>query len=118
MKYYEKYLMKFGGRFANELKLETSDITEDFNAFSIMVLSYSNKKYVPYNQSSIEGKFLEKLFKKTASRREDFRLLRANMFAIIRKLSLHIGDCFVKKGLIEDRDDIFFLDIDSDLLLF
>ena len=113
MKYYEKYLMKFGGRFANELKLETSDITEDFNAFSIMILSYSNKKYVPYNQSPIEGKFLEKLFKKTASRREDFRLLRANMFAIIRKLSLHIGDYFVKKGLLEDRDDIFFLDIDS-----
>ncbi len=40
MKYYEKYLMKFGGRFANELKLETSDINEDFNSFSIMILSY------------------------------------------------------------------------------
>ena len=111
--HYEKYLMKFGGRFANELKLETKNITEDFNAFSTMILSYSNRKYEPENQSSTNGKFLEKLFKKTASRREDFRLLRANMFAIIRKLCLHIGNCFVEKGLIKNKNDIFFLDIDS-----
>ena len=112
-KYYEEYLMKFGGRFANELKLETSDITEDFNAFSMMILSYSKRKYGLVNQSPIEGNFLEKLFKKTASRREDFRLLRANMFAIIRKLCLHIGDCYAKKGFIKNKDDIFFLDIDN-----
>ena len=111
--YYNEYLMKFGGRFANELKLETSDIIEDFSAFSTMILSYSKRKYDPFNQSPIEGKFLEKLFKKTASRREDFRLLRANMFAIIRKLCLHIGDCFVEKGLIENKNDVFFLDIGS-----
>ena len=43
-KYYDEYLMKFGGRFANELKLETSDITEDFNAFSTMILLYSKRK--------------------------------------------------------------------------
>ena len=111
--YYNEYLMKFGGRFANELKLETNDIIEDFSAFSTMILSYSKRKYDPVNQSHIEGKFLEKLFKKTASRREDFRLLRANMFAIIRKLCLHIGDCFVEKGLIENKNDVFFLDIGS-----
>jgi len=111
-KHYEKYLIKFGGRFANELKLETSDINENFGAFSSLVLSYEYKKPGPENSTSIKGNYMEKLFKKFASRREDFRLLRANMFAIIRKLSLRVGDCFVDRGLIRNRDDVFFIDID------
>ena len=110
---YENYLKKFGGRFANELKLETNDINEDFDTFSDLVLAYSKKEINSKVKRCIEGSYLEILFKKFASRREDFRLLRANMFAIMRKLSMRIGNCYYKEGFIDEKEDVFFLDLED-----
>ena len=110
---YEEYLKKFGGRFANELKLETSDINEDFNNFSNLILTYNSLKTEYQATPMSSDTYVEKLFKKFASRREDFRLMRANMFAIIRKLALRIGECFEQKGLLLNRDDVFFLDFND-----
>ena len=112
-KQYFDYLQSYGGRFANELKLETPDINEDFETFSDLVLAYASKKTELSDRQPNNGNYLENLFKKFATRREEFRLLRANMFAIIRRLVLRIADQWVEKGYIQDRNDIFFMDWDE-----
>jgi len=112
-KQYFDYLQSYGGRFANELKLETPDINEDFETFSDLVLAYASKKTELSDRQPDNGDYLENLFKKFATRREEFRLLRANMFAIIRRLVLRIADQWVEKGYIQDRNDIFFMDWDA-----
>ena len=109
-KQYIDYLELYGGRFANELKLETPDINEDFGTFSDLVLAYASKKTKNLVRKPNNDNYLEKLFKKFATRREEFRLLRANMFAIIRRLVLRIADQWVAEGYIKDRNDIFFMD--------
>ena len=112
-KLFDSYINKFGGRFANESKLETSDINEDFESLSKLLLTYStmNTHFKGSNNSS--ENYLESLFKKFASRREDFRLLRANMFGVFRKLSISIGNEYLKKGKIKNCDDIFYLDFED-----
>ena len=88
-KLFDSYINKFGGRFANESKLETSDINEDFESLSKLLLTYStmNTHFKGSNNSS--ENYLESLFKKFASRREDFRLLRANMFEFLEIINKH-----------------------------
>ena len=43
-KQYIDYLESYGGRFANELKLETPDINEDFGTYTDLVLTYASMK--------------------------------------------------------------------------
>lgn len=117
--YYEKY----GGRFANELKLESTDLQEDFKKFAQIINLYSNPISHPANASScsLPGGMLKKnlmglvlkKFKKYSSQREELRLLRSNSFAIVRKLFSRVGEVFVDKGIINKKDDIFYLQIDE-----
>ena len=119
--YYEKY----GGRFANELKLESTDLQEDFNKFAQIVNLYSN----PVSHIHVQNKQLQELsgnfmkrnlmkivlkkFKKYSAQREELRLLRSNSFAIVRKLFTRVGVVFVDKKIIDDKDSIFYLHIDE-----
>ena len=112
-KLFNSYINKFGGRFANESKLETRDINEDFDSLSDLLLTYSTMNTNLKESANKSETFFEGLFKKFASRREDFRLLRANMFGVFRKLSISIGKEYVKKGLIKNSDDIFYLDFED-----
>lgn len=114
----EIYMNTFGGRFANELKLESKGIDEDRSKLlSVLKLyhtcstsSHGDKQSVNTAQSmGFRKRFILNKFKKYASQREEFRLLRSNTFAMARKLFRRLGDIFVAEELVDALDDIFYL---------
>lgn len=122
--YYEQYLEKFGGRFANELKLETVGIDEDIKKFMTVLLVY--KSYVAKNVAqdtpeSIELPIFKKIlfkyslkkFKKYASQREDFRLFRSNMFSITRSVFRRVGVLLEEQGILKHSDDVFYMFVEE-----
>ncbi len=114
----ETYMYTFGGRFANELKLESKGIDEDSSKLlSVIKLYHSYGTRVLANKQSadrplslcLKKKFILNKFKKYASQREEFRLLRSNTFAMARKLFRRIGNIFVTENILNSTDDIFYL---------
>lgn len=121
---YEQYLEKFGGRFANELKLETVGLDEDVQKMMTVLQAYAS--YIPKPEKENEQKefqlsFFKKIlfahslkqFKKYASQREDFRLYRSNMFSITRSIFRRVGRLLVEQGILESADDIFYVTVDE-----
>ena len=107
---YRDYILNYGGRFANELKLETPDLEDNFSQFAKAILQFD--KWRPTENSTSEfpkGKAL-KIFHRFAERREVFRLYRANMFALVRKLVWRLGELETEGGALQKADDIFYLD--------
>jgi len=119
----EQYFLKYGGRFANELKLESNDVENDFEKFSVMIELYSKAQTTKphkfkykrdYNlYKNLFGMFVLRKFKKYSSQREELRLLRSNAFAIIRKLFNRVGDIYHQDNILEDKKDIFYLKIEE-----
>ena len=119
-----RYLDTFGGRFANELKLETIGLDEDTEKLLRVLAAFA--RYTPPVQSDEDAvridlpfhrKILFKLilskFKKYAAQREVFRLLRSNMFAITRSIVRRAGRLLAAEGLLEHHDDVFYLPIEE-----
>lgn len=108
---YEAYMQQFGGRFANELKLESSDISTDFRAFAKLVKMYwSGSATYSVVQPQPAKSWLVKVFRRFASRRERFRLYRAMFFAVVRRLVLRLGDLAVAAGYLKTNTEIFWLE--------
>lgn len=121
---YEQYLEQFGGRFANELKLETVGIDEDTRKFMTVLRAYQT--YTP-NQverrevkvvslpfpKSVLFKYTLKKFKKYASQREDFRLFRSNMFSITRSVFRRVGVILEDQEVLKHADDVLYLSVDE-----
>ena len=121
---YEQYLEKFGGRFANELKLETVGIDEDIRKFMTVLRAYET--YTPKQVERSEVKavslpFLKnilfkhslKKFKKYASQREDFRLFRSNMFSITRSIFRRVGVLLADQNMLKHADDVFYMSVEE-----
>jgi rifampicin phosphotransferase len=121
---YEQYLEEFGGRFANELKLETVGIDEDTRKFMTVLRAYEN--YTPKQVEKLEVKPLSlpffkniifkhslKRFKKYASQREDFRLFRSNMFSITRSIFRRVGVLLEEHTMLKHADDVFYMSVDE-----
>ena len=109
------YFLEFGGRFANELKLESPDLEEDYTQLFHILNQYQN---IDFNTSkSIHNKksksWILKQFKKYATQREEFRLLRSNSFSLVRKLFNRIGEVFQEENRIENTEDIYYLEIEE-----
>ncbi len=118
----DTYLIKFGGRFANELKLESVGVDEDATKLLSVLKVYSMYESKIYaSQTDMDLPFLRKVlvrlllrkFKKYASRREEFRLLRSNTFAIIRRLFRHMGDILAGEGILANANDVFYLQLNE-----
>uniref|UniRef100_A0A7C4UAZ1 Phosphoenolpyruvate synthase n=1 Tax=candidate division WOR-3 bacterium TaxID=2052148 RepID=A0A7C4UAZ1_UNCW3 len=128
------FINKYGNRSCNELKLEVSNVKEEpkklFNIIKNMierdpinlpkknqkrdgyknVISKIYKKPFPFNLIHlIIFKFLLTKTEMFIRYRENQRLQRSNIFGAVRDLFLRIGEEFSKIGIIERRDDIFFL---------
>jgi pyruvate,water dikinase len=125
---YQRYLEVFGGRFANELKLETVGIDEDTGKFLNVVRNYasftaSNASRLQYTMPALP--LLKRLafrhflgrFRKQASEREICRLLRSNMFSIARKLFRRMGAILVEAGALGTIEDVFYLEVEELLAL-
>lgn len=115
----QNYFESYGGRFANELKLESVDIEDDITKLFELLRIYASKderlyEYTEKNDSIYSGiltNYKIRQFKKHAKWREKFRLYRSNVFSIVRKIFNHIGDLHYKKNLIDKPEDIFYLNL-------
>ena len=117
-----EYMDNFGGRFANELKLESMGIDEDRSKLLSVLKLYSEyesrvgstKQFnPPLIVSGFKKKFVLSKFRKYASRREEFRLLRSNTFAMARKLFRRMGYILHTEHSLDSEDDIFYLTLDE-----
>jgi pyruvate,water dikinase len=115
----ETYFEEYGGRYANELKLESKDIEEDPAGLFELIKLYSglensadNRADQSFRLSMMKRYFIRK-FQKYASAREEMRLLRSNGFSMMRKLINRIGDLFEQEGKITRSEDIFYLYLDE-----
>ncbi len=113
------YFEEFGGRFANELKLESADIEEDYFKFYHLIKLYGNLELnqknetdSAINESAINTWLINK-FRKYAARREEMRLLRSNGFSLVRRLFNQLGSIYAKRELLAAESDIFFLKLDE-----
>jgi len=116
------YLNKYGGRFANELKLETPDLDSDPRYIVQLLLLYKNQAELTYEEPrKIELPFfkqtllnyLSKKSKHYLRNREELRLLRSQAFAVTRKLFTSIGKNLANKKIIQEYSDIFYLNLDE-----
>ncbi|KKQ58124.1 MAG: Pyruvate phosphate dikinase PEP/pyruvate-binding protein [Candidatus Levybacteria bacterium GW2011_GWB1_41_21] len=116
------YLHAFGGRFANELKLESIGVDEDTKKLFAVLKAYRN--YIPRPTitnfdpplplfKKIIAKIVLRKFKKYAARREEFRLLRSNTFAMVRRLFRQMGALLAEKKILNHPDDIFYLHLEE-----
>ena len=122
----QNYLKEYGGRFANELKLETEDLDTNPEYIIKLLLLYSKSGLtINHNKNppiksmklSLTRKvYLNYLLKKIkfyARQREEMRLLRAQSFSIARKIFFEIGKRFRGRGNLKNAEDIFYLEIDE-----
>jgi len=115
----ETYYSEYGGRFANELKLESADIEEDFDKLTGLLKLYKDKEFKPDVRTTIKNidspyiRFLVRRFRKYAAQRESMRLLRSNGFSLVRKLFKKIGIIYLKGGRIGAPEDIFYLTVEE-----
>src|SRR3989344_3350356 len=121
----EIYMNKYGGRFANELRLETEDF--DTNPeYIIKLLNLYKDKNIGSNKEGVEKdnkkinlsfsqrlklNYLIKKIKDYTRRREELRLFRSQSFSLARKLFTNIGKNFQDQGVLENWKDIFYLEV-------
>ncbi len=122
--YYLTYLRLFGGRFANELKLETVGMDEDVTKCMTVLQAYEayaaptvaehagDVVPLPYFKRLFCG-FALKKFKKYAARREVFRLYRSNMFSIARRIFRRAGVLMEEQGILKEAQDVFYLSVEE-----
>ena len=121
-----EYLHSFGGRFANELKLESIGVDEDTTKLFSVLKAYrsyepkpvvsSEKLKLPFFKKFIVQIVLSK-FIGHASLREEFRLLRSNTFGMTRRLFRRMGVILTENGVIENVDEVFYLQMEELLSL-
>ncbi|MGH2611778.1 MAG: PEP/pyruvate-binding domain-containing protein [Rhabdochlamydiaceae bacterium] len=120
----QAYLVMFGVRFANELKLESVGVDEDTSKLFAVLKAYSQYKpefyaheienTLPFFKKTLSYFILRK-FKKYAQRREEFRLLRSNTFGIVRTLFRRMGVLLAEQGVIAEEKDVFYLHTEETL---
>jgi len=115
------YTNIYGGRFANELKLEAQDLDSDPEYLAELLYSYYKmRKFVApttklksNNHNSFLLKFLSKKAKHYLKNREELRLLRSQAFSYTRKLFIVIGKLFCDTKRIDKSEDIFYLTLNE-----
>ncbi|MDP2720940.1 MAG: PEP/pyruvate-binding domain-containing protein [bacterium] len=114
----DAYLLTFGGRFANELKLESIGVDEDKTKLFSVLRVYSNYNSKEYGKEkplklTLQKKLLVGIvlsrFKKYSSQREEFRLLRSNAFGMTRGLFRHMGALLLEREVLKNIEDVFYL---------
>lgn len=114
----DEYFETYGGRFANELKLESADISEDHSKLMAILQLYS--QYESHGGSVREKSTLKpdrftawalKRFKKYAAQRETLRLLRSNCFGVVRQIFNRMGSILHGMDIVEEPNDIYYLEL-------
>jgi len=114
----ENYLNKYGGRFANELKLESPDLYSNPEYLIKLIFAYSKSEISNINQNinnkkSFRVNYLTNKIRYYTKRREELRLLRAQSFGVARRLFKEIGHKLKDQGIINEWQDIFYMEVDE-----
>ena len=113
----EDYILTYGPRVRDELKLETTTMIEDPLMLYQMLkenLSYEHKSAV-YNNTQVPKK-IKKLTEKTKKfikNRERLRLKRTYIYSVVRNIFLGFGRNLAAEGRINEARDVFYLTKDE-----
>lgn len=111
----DAYFIEFGGRFANELKLESPDIEEDKAKFFDMIRNYSSFNIKSNKAEKVKLKLLDlwilRKFKMYASQREEMRLLRSNGFSLVRRIFNQLEQIYLSTNKLNKKGDIYYLSL-------
>ncbi|MBU0628437.1 MAG: hypothetical protein KKC75_04555 [Nanoarchaeota archaeon] len=106
------YLSKYGGRFANELKLESEDLDSNPAYIVKLLCLYAKaKKRIQNAEKQTHQGYILSRAKHYLRHREELRLLRSQAFSYIRKIFQEIGIKLQKQGLLGNWKDIFYLEV-------
>ena len=132
-----EYLDKFADRCLEELKLETLTLRDDPSNLYSSIATFARRLKVAEvedvderkNRETAEKKVREKLRYKpidkakfkfilknarfTVKNRENLRFERTRLFGRVRNLFLRIGYILASMNVIEDKRDIFYLEVDE-----
>jgi rifampicin phosphotransferase len=125
----ENYLMAFGARMPNELKLESETLTENPENLIIILrkivrtggLPEEYKKDTSQDDLFKEIGFFKKIFLKwllrwagnSIRRREESRFYRTLIFGYVRQIFQKIGKKLTWQKIIENERDIFYFSIEE-----
>lgn len=112
------YLETYGGRFANELKLEAPDLDTDPAYLAQLLYSYyiqppKNATITQRYPSSLLLSFYAAKSKHYLKNREELRLLRSQAFSFTRKLFITIGKKLAQQHQIHTSQDVFYLQLEE-----
>ena len=125
----EMYLKRFGDRCFNELKLESRTLNDNpapllRNIGFMASAPKQNKAEIETSNSKLQIAqlpFLKRLiFTFVAAQaierirwRENLRFERTRLFGLVRKIFLELGGRFSEQGVLIEREDIFFLEVEE-----
>jgi phosphohistidine swiveling domain-containing protein len=108
------YFSVFGGRFPNELKLESPSPMDDFSALSNAIQEIASSPLLSKGpQAHQKLPWGIKQLQRYIKQREAFRLLRSTAFGWLRRILLQAGVNAAKADHIQEPDDIFYLKIEE-----
>ncbi len=109
----KEYILTFGARVMDELKLETVTMIEDETLLYSLIKSNLNTEFkVPeYENVAVPKKLkgLSEKAKKYMRMRERLRLYRTYLYSVVRNIFLNFGENYRKDGKLENQRDIFYL---------
>jgi pyruvate,water dikinase len=130
-----QHLERYGDRTFKELKLETPRLDEDPPRLLPMLRSYlaagvsreAMEERERRTRQEAEARVRRQLrpdhlalfwlvLQRTRAfvkHRENMRLARTRAFGIVRRIFLRIGDAFAQRGILGQRDDIFYLGVEE-----
>lgn len=106
----KEYLDKYWHRFWDELKLESPDITERLEDFDILIKKY---KDITFNDNIDNKNKISNFLLKYIKNREKFRLYRSKNFSVARKIFLSIWEKFTREKILQNKDEIFNLNVNE-----
>jgi len=108
------YFSVFGGRFPNELKLESPSPMDDFSALSNAIQEIASSPLLSKGpQAHQQLPWGIKQLQRYIKQREAFRLLRSTAFGWLRRILLQAGINAAKADHIQEPEDIFYLKIEE-----
>jgi pyruvate,water dikinase len=133
---FQRFIDLYGFRCINELKLESTDLHEDPTFALDAIINFVRMKNTSVDEiiereketvkkaekiieENIKGlklvvfRFVVKQARTSVKDREDLRLLRTNIFGIIRRIFKSLGHRLFDLKLIEHPMDVFYLTIDE-----
>ncbi len=122
---YEEYIRLYGDRYLEELKLESKTFRTDPSLLDQKIAEYARdtkKLSMLLEPKENEKKLAKKdpmisFFAKRAMigirNREISRLNRSRIFGMVRGIFLRLSESFVKRGVLEKKEDIYYLTIEE-----